>query len=96
MDRPIKQLQHKLGMLELIKQKRNLSNIKQQLQQNNRLPRKRLLTTRKMATKKTRIKNGKRGRFSFPIFGEIGTDIQKNLYNENDITLLICKSQICE
>jgi hypothetical protein len=49
-----------------------------------------------MATKKTRIKNGKRGRFSFPIFGEIGTDIQKNLYNENDITLLICKSQICE
>ena len=77
MDRPIKQLQHKLGMLELIKQKRNLSNIKQQLQQNNRLPRKRLLTTRKMATKKTKIKKWEKGMVLFSHFFEIGTDIQK-------------------
>ena len=68
MDRPIKQLQHKLAMLEPIKQKRNLSNTKQQLQQNNRLPRKRLLTTRKMATKKNKIrKKGKGDGSLFPV-----------------------------
>lgn len=52
-----------------------------------------------MATKKTKIKKGKRGRFSFPFFGKFGKYGQifkKDFYNENDITLLICKSQICE
>ena len=68
MERPIKQLQHKLGMLEPIKQKRNFSNTKQQLQQNNRLPRKRLLTTRKMATKKTKIKKWEKGTVLFSHF----------------------------
>lgn len=52
-----------------------------------------------MATKKTKIKKkgkGKRGRFSFPFFGKYGQIFKKDLYNENYITLLICKSQICE
>ena len=68
MDRPIKQLQHKLGMLEPIKQKRNFSNTKQQLQQNNRFPRKRLFTRRKMATKKTKIKKWEKGKGDGSLF----------------------------